>query len=59
MQSNIKATVVEENGEISCSIEETNRIRALLGLKPLQEKSKSAEVIAVENFRAKKEKEDR
>ena len=29
------ATVSEANGEISCSVEETNRIRAALGLKPL------------------------
>lgn len=28
-----KAEVKEENGEVSCSVEETNRIRALLGLK--------------------------
>uniref|UniRef100_A0A7S2RWK0 SART-1 family protein n=1 Tax=Mucochytrium quahogii TaxID=96639 RepID=A0A7S2RWK0_9STRA len=31
-----KATTTEANGEISCSIEETNRIRAELGLKPLR-----------------------
>ncbi len=31
----IKAVVNESNGEISCSIEETNRVRILLGLKPL------------------------
>lgn len=30
-----KAMVTESNGEISCSVEETNRIRALLGMKPL------------------------
>lgn len=30
------ANTSEENGEISCSIEETNRIRAQLGLKPLR-----------------------
>ena len=29
-------SVTESGGEISCSIEETNRIRASLGLKPLQ-----------------------
>ena len=33
--SEIKAVVNESNGEISCSIDETNRIRLLLGLKPL------------------------
>jgi hypothetical protein len=27
---------VENNGEISASVEETNRVRALLGLKPLR-----------------------
>lgn len=31
-----KATVSEVGGEISCSIEETNRIRAELGLPPLE-----------------------
>jgi U4/U6.U5 tri-snRNP-associated protein 1 len=37
MSDNIpKAVVTESNGEISCSVEETNRIRALLGLKPLR-----------------------
>jgi U4/U6.U5 tri-snRNP-associated protein 1 len=30
-----RAMVSESNGEISCSIEETNRIRASLGLRPL------------------------
>ena len=28
--------VSEKNGEVSASVEETNRVRALLGLKPLQ-----------------------
>lgn len=31
----VKANTVEKNGEISMSIEETNRVRAALGLKPL------------------------
>jgi U4/U6.U5 tri-snRNP-associated protein 1 len=31
-----RALTAEANGEISCSIEETNRVRALLGLKPLK-----------------------
>lgn len=31
----MKANTVEKNGEISMSIEETNRVRAALGLKPL------------------------
>ena len=30
------ANVTEEGGEISCSVEETNRIRAQLGLPPLE-----------------------
>ena len=45
-----EAIVTEANGEISCSIEETNRIRALLGMRPLridsaeqQKKEKDAE----------------
>ena len=33
----VKARVVEADGEISCSVDETNRIRAALGLKPLRE----------------------
>lgn len=31
-----RAVTTESNGEISCSIEETNRIRAELGLPPLE-----------------------
>ena len=31
----ISMTVNESNGEVSASIEETNRVRLLLGLKPL------------------------
>lgn len=31
----VRANTVEKNGEISMSIEETNRVRAALGLKPL------------------------
>ena len=30
-----RMNVRESNGEVSASIEETNRVRALLGLKPL------------------------
>eukprot|EP01041_Mallomonas_annulata_P000463 gene463-862_t len=45
----LKANVTEENGEISCSIEETNRIRLALGLKPLQT-TKHKEQEAVDNF---------
>lgn len=48
-----KAIVTEDNGEISCSIEETNRIRTLLGLKPLKDTSQSKELEAVANFKAK------
>ncbi len=32
---NLKAEVKEEKGEISMSVQETNRVRALLGLRPL------------------------
>lgn len=31
-----RAVTTEEGGEISCSVEETNRIRAQLGLPPLE-----------------------
>lgn len=55
--STFKAVVSEENGEISCSVDETNRIRRLLGLKPLNVTTQTAEFQAVENFRAKKEME--
>lgn len=47
----IKASVTESNGEISCSIEETNRIRAMLGLKPLVVNKLSKEEEAVKNFK--------
>ena len=33
-----KMMVSDKNGEVSASVEETNRVRALLGLKPLQVK---------------------
>ena len=55
----IKALVTEANGEISCSVEETNRVRKLLGLKPLKITEKSSELIAVDNFREKLEVEKR
>ncbi len=56
--------VTESNGEISCSVEDTNKLRALLGLKPLrlvreQGAVKTAEEIAVENFAAKKAADDK
>jgi U4/U6.U5 tri-snRNP-associated protein 1 len=43
----VKANTVEKNGEISMSIEETNRVRAALGLKPLSlgPKKKDANVV--------------
>jgi hypothetical protein len=47
--------VSEDNGEISCSVEETNRIRALLGLKPLNDQRVNKEQIAVKNFHDKAE----
>jgi len=53
----VKATVSETNGEISCSIEETNRIRIALGLKPLNFEKPNKEREAVDNFRAKAEKQ--
>ena len=53
------ATVSEDNGEISCSVEETNRIRAALGLKPLNMERKNKEMEAVENFKSFREKEER
>ncbi len=57
----IKAFVTESNGEISCSIEETNRIRALLGMKPLvvDTKGETSEAHAVRNFKQKQEDEAR
>lgn len=33
--ADLRGAVTESNGEISCSVEETNRIRASLGLRPL------------------------
>mmetsp|Transcript_8388 Transcript_8388/g.31581 ORF Transcript_8388/g.31581 Transcript_8388/m.31581 type:complete len:631 (-) Transcript_8388:49-1941(-) len=59
----VRAVVTESNGEISASVEETNRVRALLGLKPLRVATsgaeKSAEEVAVENFRRAKEEEEK
>ena len=52
----IKAMVTDENGEISCSVDETNRIRALLGLRPLNSEKGGNERAAVENFQANREK---
>jgi U4/U6.U5 tri-snRNP-associated protein 1 len=52
----VKAIVSEDNGEISCSIDETNRIRALIGLKPLNDSS-NKDKEALQNFRNKQESE--
>ena len=38
--------VKEKNGEVSASVDETNRVRALLGLKPLQGTAKPAAAAA-------------
>lgn len=48
--------VTDENGEISCSVDETNRIRALLGLRPLNNEKGSNEKEAVQNFNENREK---
>ena len=53
----IKAEVMESNGEISCTVEETNRLRALLGLRPLDVDKSSKDKQAVDNFRTKREEE--
>ena len=56
---NLIAVTSEENGEISCTVEETNRIRALLGLRPLSSAKRiDEEKVAVDNFRLKKEQEE-
>ena len=53
----LKAVVSESNGEISCSVEETNRIRKLLGLKPLVLEKQNDETTAVNNYNEKKEQD--
>ena len=58
-KSVVKAMVTENNGEISCTVEETNRIRALLGLKPLRIDKPNEETKAVQNFKDKKEEQAR
>lgn len=56
----IATCVTDANGEISCSVEESNRIRELLGLKPLKvDNSQSSEAQAVQNFKQKAEEEKR
>jgi len=53
----VKAVTSESSsGEISCSIDETNRVRALLGLKPLS-LGPGKEEEAVNNFKKKREEE--
>ena len=56
-----RALTAESNGEISCSIEETNRVRALLGLKPLKigsDKSAGPKEIDASAEARRKEAED-
>jgi len=48
--SSLKVVVSDVDGEISCSVEETNRIRSLLGLKPLKLDKPSKETEAIDNF---------
>ncbi|CAN0465006.1 unnamed protein product, partial [Phaeothamnion confervicola] len=50
------AATSENNGEISMSVEETNRIRALIGLRPLVT-GLGKEAQAVENMRRKNEED--
>ncbi|CAB1112224.1 unnamed protein product [Ectocarpus sp. CCAP 1310/34] len=59
----IKPNTEENKGEISMSVEETNRVRAMLGLKPLNVGRSASgkpteEEIAVENMRLKREEEE-
>jgi len=55
----VRAVVTETNGEVSCSIEESNRVRKLLGLKPLRVEEKSSELTAVQNFRLKQANDEK
>ncbi|CAM9108163.1 unnamed protein product [Scytosiphon promiscuus] len=60
----IKPNTEENKGEISMSVDETNRVRAMLGLKPLNvggggSGKPTEEEIAVENMRLKREEEDK
>lgn len=58
--SNLKAVVSESNGELSCSVEETNRLRLLLGLKPLKaDGPRNMEQESVDNFNRSREEEQR
>jgi len=56
-EAEIKAVTSESSsGEISCSVDETNRVRALLGLKPLN-LGPGKEAEAVNNFKKKRQEE--
>lgn len=46
----MKVIVTDIDGEISCSVEETNRIRSLLGLKPLKLDKPTNETDAMDNY---------
>ena len=53
-------SISNDNNEISCTIEETNRIRAQLGLKPLNTgKKETQETIAFKNYQEKKKKDEK
>lgn len=45
----LRAQLTSQNGEISCSVEETNRIRAALGLRPLRTESSTKSELVVSN----------
>lgn len=47
--STLRATVTSRNGEITCSVEETNRVRAALGLRPLRTETSAAKEEPVED----------
>ena len=53
-----KAVTSDKGGEISCSVDETNRIRAELGLKPLNVGGKSKEQEEVDNFKQTRDAEE-
>jgi U4/U6.U5 tri-snRNP-associated protein 1 len=48
----------EENGESSCSVEETNRIRALLGMKPLDMSNGAQPTVVIATSAAEHEASD-
>jgi hypothetical protein len=52
--SAMKAMVSDSNGELSCSVDETNRLRAMLGLRPLRVEGGQAvnkEQESIDNFK--------